>query len=174
MLAAVSVAGTPNITAPEGWRLLVTNSAGTKLRQSVFLRTVTSNEPSSYTWTLSAKTAASISLVAYRSPALAGAGEIVAGQANSSSATITAPSVATPASDALYVGFYGVAANATIVPPPGMIEQAEVQSPNGGKVAVEAADEILASAGTVGERRATAAAPGVNIGQVVVLVPSGP
>lgn len=74
--------------------------------------------------------------------------------------------------DTLLVGFFGLANNPSIQPPPGMVERTETRQ-NGGsnRLALEAADQVLQAAGSTGPRTAAASNSGVSIGQLVALRP---
>jgi hypothetical protein len=96
------------------------------------------------------------------------------GQANGSSTAITAPSVATTIGNMAVTGFFGIAINASVTPPSGMIEHAEaIVSSGGRRVSVENSDLLLPEVGSSGARIATASRSAVSIGQLVTLRPIG-
>ena len=95
------------------------------------------------------------------------------GKANSSSASITAPSLTTGGPNEMLVGLFGAKGPVTITPPAGMTERAERSlNISGEKVSDEAADSVLSASGSTGNRVATASAAAYNIGQLVALRPA--
>ncbi|MFA9432480.1 putative Ig domain-containing protein [Egicoccus sp. AB-alg2] len=177
LVAAVTVYGNANITAPSGWNLVRNDANGTNMRQAVFSRVAASNEAASYTWTLSTRTSATVVVVAYRGVDAAQPVDVAGGQANAASRSIATPSVTTTGGDRLLIAFFGFRNSTTIDQPEGMIEQAEVlQSSGNDKLALSIADEVRPSAGATGTR--TASVPSgptaVSVGQVVALRPATP
>jgi hypothetical protein len=174
LLATVVARGTPTLTAPPGWTLVRTDTNGTALRQATYWRTAVANEPSSYQWSFSARIGASATVSAYRgvhptSPVLVHDGQVTA-----SSTTITAPSVSVSVVDALAVAALGIATDASITEPAGMIERVEVVESRGNqRSALASADAVVGSAGASGPWMATATQAAANIGQQVVLRPAG-
>jgi hypothetical protein len=93
-----------------------------------------------------------------------------AGEVNASSTAVTAPSVTAQARDAV-VGLFGVARSASVAPPPGSTEVAEVTSPAGVTYPMtgEAAQVLATTAGSTGPLVATSSASGPSIGHSIVL-----
>lgn len=74
------------------------------------------------------------------------------------------------------VGLFGLSKGTTVVPPPDMVERAEVRTPVAGsnQVTAESADLTVAAAGPTGPRTASSSIAGPNIGQLIVLNPQNP
>lgn len=171
LLAGIVFSGGTPPMAPAGWTSVLDNTTlNGKLRQVVFLRVVSaSGEPDSYSFTFTPKRSFAVVISAYRGAA--GAATAAVGQANGSSTSITAPSAQAP-SEAMAVAFFGNRVIATITPPAGMDERAEISKVAGSpKLTIACADDLVA-AGATGPRVAIASAASVNIGQMVLLIPS--
>jgi hypothetical protein len=138
----------------------------------VFVKIAAAGDPSSYVWRFSGTTAAAAVLSAYggvnQTAPIVGA----AGRSNPASPSITAPSV-DGAAGQLLVGFFGIATNATIQPPPAMFERGEAIASGKTKVAVEVSDDLLDETAPTGARIAVASKGATNAGQVLVLAPAG-
>jgi hypothetical protein len=170
MLAVVAVRSGPTVTAPAGWNLVTTTVNGSNLRELSYTRVATAGEPASYRWGFSQNRAASGSILAYTGVSAAAPVEAFSGGIGSS-ATITAPSATTTSSGAMVVGAFSIANGATVTPPAGMTERGEVASST--KIRTEVADALQSNPGPTGARSATATSSGANVGQLLVLHPSG-
>ena len=71
----------------------------------------------------------------------------------------------------MLVGLYGMNGIRTLTQPAGMAERLEVANANGEKVTSEAADVVKATAGATGNKVATSASSGKNVGQLIALRP---
>ena len=172
LVAALSIAGNPSITAPAGWSLVQNHVSGSSLRQVVFVHVAGASENPSYAWAFSSSVTAAGIVDAYSGVDPAQPVDVAAGRVNTASTAIVAPSVTT-STGVLLIGFFGTLTNAVIAPPPGMLEQAETVTSGKNKVALESADQVLGASGPTGTRTATADKAAVNIGQSVVLRPLG-
>ena len=173
MVAAVDVLGSPTITPPPGWTMVRTDTNATAMRQAVYNKVATSNEPKSYSWDFSPRRSTAGIILVYQgaagvSPVESSSGEPSSGASNS----VTAPGVSPTATDSLVVGFFGMVGNPSITPPPGMFERAEIAQ-NGGpaRIVLEASDELRPPSGATGARTATGTQSQANIGQLVVIRP---
>ena len=117
LLASIDVAGTPTLTAPNGWQSVRSDAAGSSLTKATYWHLVGPNEPASYVWTFSAATSASGVIVAYSGVDSTAPIEIVDGQANASGTAVTAPSVSVTTNHSMLVGFFGIAVNTAFTPP---------------------------------------------------------
>ena len=172
MLASIDVRSNPNITVPAGWTQLLDHTIGTAMRQTTYYKLFSgASEPVSHTWSFSSSEAATGGIVAYSGVDNTNPIDVAGGQTNSSSSSITAPSVTTTVADTLLVGFYGMASNPSIQPPAGMIEQIERIGTGQVKITTEIADAIHPSAGATGERTAMTDKTAANIGHLVALRP---
>jgi len=169
LVASVDVTGTPVITAPAGWTLVRRDEAATTLSQTAYVHVVGSSEPSSYVWTFSAAQVASAVVLAYSGVDNAAPVGASSGQANASTTSITAPSVDVPSAGSRLVSLAGIRVNATVTPPAGMTERAEVAGGSGGTKNVSEASDAAVDVGSTGSRTSVASRAGVNIGQLVVL-----
>jgi hypothetical protein len=173
MIAAIGVRPTLNITAPAGWTLIRTDTSGTTMRQAIFRKVATSNEPSSYNFTFSSRAqSATGAILRYEGVVSATPIDAQGGQTNPTSSSIAAPGLTASMPNTLLVGFFGMANNPLVAPPSGMDERAETRQ-NGGssRLSLEVADQVLPLAGNTGSRTATGDRSGVSIGQLVVLRP---
>ena len=171
LVAAVSLGGHPAVTAPSGWTLVLDHENGHGYSQIVYVRVASGSEPASFRWRFSRSTTAAGSITVYAGVNAAQPIDVAGGRTNSSSQSITAPSVTTTIPEALLVGFFGIDSNAAIWPPSGMVEQAEVRATGHDKVTLESADEFILTAGATGKRVATSNKRADNIGQVIALRP---
>ena len=169
LVAAVSVRGTPTITAPAGWTLVRTDANGTTMRQSVYVRALTGTDGSS-TWTLSQAKDTVIQVVAYRgvdtaSPVVGSAGAI------STTATVTSP--AAPAvAGARVVTFAGIARTTTLAPAAPLTERTEITTAGTATYKVTANSADTTSTGTTaGPFSTTANGSAGGVGQTVTLRP---
>ena len=171
LVGTVDVKAAPAVTAPAGWSLVSSTPNGSNFRQLVYSRVAIAGEPASHRWTFNESRAASGAILAYAGVDSARPVETWSA-GTGSTASITAPSVTTALAGATVVGAFGIDANATIAPPAGMTERGEIVSAT--RIRTEMADGVLSAAGPSGARTATAAAAAANVGQLIVLRPSGP
>lgn len=175
MLAGISVRGDTTITAPSGWALVRLEATSEfVLRQAVYVK-VAASEPSSFTWTFNGNQAASGGIAAYSGVSTSNPIDVHSGRVLNYPryATITANSVTTTVNNAMLVGFFGMANNVTIAPPPGMTERWDVASNAGAYfVTQEGTDAIQAAAGASGTKTATASVAGWSIAQLIALRPA--
>jgi hypothetical protein len=99
--------------------------------------------------------------------------DISGGGSSSNSSSDVAPSVTTTVAGDLVIGVFGEAANASVTPPTGMLEQIEQLAGTGNtRVVTELSDQQLGAAGATGTRTATLSRSGANVGQLIALRPS--
>jgi hypothetical protein len=171
LLTGIAVRTGATISAA-GWTVIQEKtSPSSVMRQVVFSRVVSSSDPSSYVFTFSSQVGFAGLIVAYR-----GVGTIEAsgGQGNQSSSSITAPPVTAASAESVEVGFFGIGRSASISPPPGMSELAEVtraSGPSNTRVTLEGADEVV-TAGSIASRVAAASGAAENVGEAIVLNPT--
>ncbi|HZD16612.1 MAG TPA: hypothetical protein VE669_00575 [Actinomycetota bacterium] len=175
LVASVLVQGTASVTAPQGWTQIRDTAGGSDLRQVLYSRVAGGSEAASYAFSLSFKSSAAGTIVAYGGVDPINPVEASSGQANGSSTSITAPGVSTSVQGALLVGAFGIVSGSptTITSPTGMLEQVQVtQSAGKPKLVLESADAILAQTGNTGPRTATVTKPAPSIGQLLLLRPA--
>lgn len=175
LLATVDVRGQPVVTAPAGWNLVRTDTAGTTMRKATFWRLATASEPASYTWGFNKPRSAVGSILAYSGVSPTSPIQASSGQVNAASRSIAAPSLTTTTPSAMVVGLFGLARRATVTPATSMTERSEVASPTtvSAPATDETADRLQAEPGATGPQVATASTGGVNIGQLIALTPNG-
>jgi hypothetical protein len=172
LVAAIDVVGRARVEAPAGWTEVMVDRER-PLRQLVFVHVVGSDEPRAWRWQLSRPRSAAGAIVAYEGVDTAEPVANSGGRARDASVTIVAPSLTASTPSALLVGMFGVSARARIAPPAGMLEQEEVRVADGRwRIATEISDQVLEEVGSTGRRKATASRAGVNIGQVLILLPA--
>jgi MSHA biogenesis protein MshQ len=166
-----------NMTPPAGWTAVPSAdyAQATNARIHAWYRFAGSDEPASYTFTLTGgsgqDTAGGILAIAGASAA----GPIAAslGQANGTNSTsVTAPSVAPSVANALLV--FGGSANGavTFTPPAGMTEQLDRGTTGTYKVATAVATQPLAAAGATGTRVATISSAVKSAAIAIAIAPS--
>jgi hypothetical protein len=170
LLASVDYRGKSEVTAPAGWALVRSDTNGTAMRKSTWVHVAAGSDPTGWTWTFGAKPAAVGEILAYAGVSTSDPVRSSAGEVNASSTAVTAPSVTAQAGDAV-VGLFGVARSASVAPPPGSTEVAEVTSPAGVTYPMtgEAAQVLATTAGSTGPLVATSSASGPGIGHSIVL-----
>ena len=173
LLAAVQVRGAPTITPPAGWQLVRMTPTGTSMRLATYWHAAGGTEPAAYTWTFSSAQSATGSVLAYTGVSPTAPIDTSAGQANASSTSVTAPSIATTAADAQVVGLFANTTLTSFTPPAGMTERSDIASPSTVtyKVTGASADTVLATPGATGTKTATALNAGPSVGQLIALRP---
>ncbi len=171
LVAGIDVRGRSRVRAPLGWEL-VRSDRKLALRQLVYFHVVEAGDASVWRWRLSRSVSASAVIAAYSGVDPTNPVEGAAGRARRRSTSIVAPSLSTSASPALLIGTFGIGTRASVEPPDGMLEQADVRATRGSGPVTELSDDVLTSVGPTGRRLATASKPGVCIGQVLVLRPA--
>ncbi len=171
LVASITLGGSRTLTPPAGWTLVRSDVEGRNLRLAIFAKAATAAEPAAHVWTLSAAVPSVGIIAAYGGPSLPVA--VSGAQINLGTTAITAPGLSNPSPMSLAVGVFGIATNAMIAPPSGMIEQAEQSAATGSaRIAAEIADDVLETAGETGPRSATATKAARSIGQMLILVPA--
>jgi hypothetical protein len=153
-----------SITPPTGWTLVQDRQVdGTTLGQAIYYYPVPASAPTSFTWTLtgSVNSAGVINLLGN-----VGAVNVVGTQLNASSTNIVAPSVNVTSPNALLLFLATIAANTSITPPTGMIENLNSDQGHSG-VTTEIAFSTPTPTGATGTRTGVAGAAGRNFGTLL-------
>ena len=174
LVAAVDIGlGTTTVTAPSGWTLVRSTTSGSSLTQATYVHVAGTSEPSSYQWRFSSLRMASGVMAAYVGVNTTTPVDVSGGGSSSNSSSDVAPSVTTTVAGDLLIGVFGEAANASVTPPTGMLEQVEQLAGTGNtRVVTELSDQQLGAAGATGTRTATLSKSGANVGQLIALRPS--
>jgi len=169
MVAGVTTRpSTTTITTPSGWTLIQSFAIG-NVRQSTYYRVATAADVSvnNYTWMLSVSAQATGVISTYANVDPSAPILTSDGQANSSSVTMTAPSLTTTEGEFHSVAFFGSASNAmvtTYTPTYTYINQ--YPSTNTRTFAI---DRGWTSPGATGALTATLATAAENVGQQILL-----
>jgi hypothetical protein len=169
MIAVLDVKAAPTVTTPQGWTLVSTTPNGSNFKQVVYSRVVTASEPVSTTWTINENRAISGGIVAYSGVNTSAPVETFSA-GTGSTGSIIAPSVTSAFGRALIIGAFGINADSTISPPPGMTERGEIVS--AARIRTEISDVALTTAGATGTKTAAASTAAANIGQLIALRPA--
>jgi hypothetical protein len=176
LVAAVAFRVEGAIAAPAGWTAAVQTTclaSGVAVSQAVFVRAAGPSEPGSYAFSVGSASGGAGAIVAYSGVDGTHPVDAAGGQISRNTAAIIAPSVTTTVPGALLVGAFAGSGRAATPPPAGMTLRADVATGTAAPAErLVAADQLLASAGATGERRAKAAASNTcNVGQAVALRP---
>jgi hypothetical protein len=173
LLAAIDVRGAPAITAPAGSVLVRQDQNGNTIKQAVYRKTAAVSEPASYTWTFSSAQGASGGVSAYGGVDPSAPVAAHAGQVNTSSTQIAAPSITTTGPGQLVVGVFGTARATKVSPPAGYAERLESSSTGGTyRATTELADGLQSSPGASGRLVAVASGSAASVGQTLALKPA--
>jgi hypothetical protein len=174
LIAQVTVRDNPTITAPAGWTLVRSDTKSPGLKQAIYWR-VAGAELGPYTWTFSSTQFASGGIIAYTG--VDPSNPINASSGNTgNSTTLTALAVTTTVSDAMVVGFFGIARSTTLTPEASMTFRYTVDSGGMGGATAHtmsmAADFTQATPGSTGNKTATAGQAADWVAQLVALRPA--
>lgn len=172
---AVRGGGASVITAPAGWTLVRRDNFSTSIAQAVYSRLVSAPaaEPASYIWNFNNANDAAGGIAAYAGTSAAAPVDGSNGQGNSTSASITAPSLTVPAGnnqDRL-LGLFAIANSSSVMLPAAATARWSFHAAGGG-IGVSAADAQLTSSGPTGNLVATAASAANNAGALIALSPA--
>lgn len=174
LVATIIGSGSGTITPPAGWTLASSKSSPLKLRESVFTHVVSGGDATTSTFSLGANARSAVGvMVAYGGVDTADPVDVAAGQVNASSSNIVAPSLSPTVAQEVLVGSFGIANDATIKPPKGMIPAGYKALTNWQrKVAALVTDQVMLTTNVTGTRTAKASAAAVNAGIVLLLNPA--
>jgi len=177
LVASVATNADASILASDpGWTLLRNDLISGGLRQAVYVRAVTSTDPTMYQWTIP-EGARRITggITAYRGVNTVQPVDVYDATMNGSGTAVSAPSITTTVANAMLVQVVGVNAEGTLTPPGGMAEAWEASSPNSSStrdVLGSSSYAVQAVAGPTGAKVATASLPGASIGVLLALRPA--
>jgi hypothetical protein len=173
LVAAVSVRGGPTVTGPAGWTKVRADQNATTMGETLWVHTLGSGDPTSWTWSFSSSQAAAGVIGAYSGVSSSSPVVTTAGQVNAASKVIAAPAPATFSASTTVVAAFGIAQYVTIGPDTPFTERGESSTPSTTyKVSVSLADAPMAANTAMQPPTADASTSAANVGQVVVLRPS--
>jgi chitodextrinase len=173
LVAAIAVRGGPTVTGPAGWTKVRADQNATTMGQTLWVHTLASGDPSSWTWSFSSLQAAAGVIGAYSGVDATDPVMSDGGQVNDRSSVIGAPAPTTSSSPAVAVAAFGIAQYATISPAAPLTERGEAGTPSTQyKVTLSFADEPMTAGSTMPPLSAQASQIAASIGQVLVLRPS--
>jgi hypothetical protein len=174
LLAQVTVRDNPTITPPAGWTFVHADTKNPNLKQAIYWR-VAGPELGPYTWTFSSTQFASGGIIAYTGVDASNPIDDSSGNTGNST-TLTALAVTTSVSDAMVVGFFGIARSTTLTPGAGLTFRYTVDSGGMGGATAHtmsmAADFTQATPGSTGNKTATAGQAADWVAQLVALRPA--
>jgi PGF-pre-PGF domain-containing protein len=174
LLAQIIVGGGTGtvINAPLGWDLLRRDNEDIHIAQAIYYRTASAADALDmplHEWVFSSNKPAAGAILAVQGVDPSDVVDAHAGQANGRGGSVVAPGVTTSTSNTLLIGFFATDRSTTFTPPTTMAEQFETGGGVGIAVTGSAANETVAAAGATGDRTATTAADGFNVGALLAL-----
>jgi hypothetical protein len=172
LLATLDVKGAPTITAPDGWSLVgQVELVGSTTSHATYWHAVTASDVTPYVWSFSTKSASVGVVLAYAGVNTSAPIAATAATVTSTTATsLTAPSLSASTGQVL-VAFFGTTVSASVTPPTGMTERAEVSS-GAGKIDLEGSDRSISSSGGTGALSATLSKASSGVGRSLLLTPA--
>jgi hypothetical protein len=173
LIAEIAVRGGSGIviSPPSGWSLVRRDNASS-VAQAIYGHIVPASpaEPASYTWTFNNANDAAGGILAYIGASTVTPYNASSGQGNTSSTSITAPSVTVPSGHAsdLLVGLFSIANSGTVTVPTGTTQRWSFHATGGG-IGIAASDLQLTSTGPTSSETAVAGTAGINVGELLAL-----
>ncbi|MCA1845933.1 MAG: metallophosphoesterase, partial [Actinobacteria bacterium] len=164
----------PAVAGPDGWTVVRNDVFPGALRQTLYTRVAETDEPPSYTWTLSGRAQVVGGLTSYAGVDPTHPVDADAANTTAAGATATAPSITTSAASTRLIQFVAVNAEGTLVAPDGLVQRWLAAAPVGATFDALAAafDATEPSAGPANPSAATATEPGDRITVLLALRPS--
>ena len=157
LVAGITVRGNQTITPPAGWTSVRSDVSGSTIKQEVFRKVAGGSEPASYAWTFSDPVDGAVgAIAAYSGVNTTTPIDVSGGQANASSASVTAPSVTTTVANTKLVGFFGSADDATFTAAASLTERTDLLVDTTVDVSAQRGRSAQAAAGASGTKVATA------------------
>jgi len=113
LLAAISVRGSPAITAPPGWTLVRSDVSGFTIKQALYSKVAHAADPPSSSWSFDSARSAAGGILAYAGVDPADPIDAHGGVAHPASTLFATPSITTASATTLLVGVLGASAGAT-------------------------------------------------------------
>ena len=180
MIAIVGVRGGTSVTGvtSSGWTQINTQTSTTVLRSVAFYKVVASGDPSSYTFSFAPATAqkATAVIASYKGVDVANPVGVNAVQANTSSATMTAPSVTTLVPNVMLVAGYSNVGVSTFTVGSGMNMRGYISGTGSGNTSTKSTtglqDVLQPSVGASGTKVMTSSTAAISIGHLISLRPA--
>lgn len=167
------------VTVPSGWNLIRRTNSTNSHGLATYYKVAGSSEPSNYAFSILGGDRWSIGISSFRNVSTSTPIDAENGQANSSSATVTAPAVTTTVGETMLVGSFttkeGAVGGSTLSAySNSMAEAYDINTQDGGgnEAGLGSAYASFSSSGSTGTRTATAVSDGINIGHLVALRPA--
>ena len=175
-VVAYRLDGVSAISPPAGWSDVVRTACSSttgSLTQATFVKVASPGEPADYTFGLATATGAVGVILAYSGVDLVRPIDATAGRITRNSKGIIAPSVTTTVPGTRIVGAFAHSGSSAISPPTGMaVRGGATTGASAPSATMTATDQLLASAGPTGDRKAGAdQANACSVGQLVALRP---
>ena len=179
LILVVTVRDTSSMTSTSGWTNTPTSGSGvitaSGIIQTHHYKFTTASEPASYTFTLASSAKASGVIAAYSGVDTTSPFNVGAGSSNTSSTTMTAPSITTTIANTMLVATYGSATGTTFTQGSGMTLRGQNASTSNGAASrtTTGLQDVLQSAiGSTGAKTMTAGNAATNAGYLLALNPS--
>jgi hypothetical protein len=156
------------VSAPAGWTLVRQDGFHSTIKTSIFVRTATGSDPTSYAFTTNRAAATNGILLGVRGVDPANPIASSSALAVGSSTKIVGPSVSAAQNGELLVGIFGVSMSTTVTAPSGMTQWTDISQPSTAGLTLALAVQTV-KAGQTGDRIAIAGAAGDNIGELLLL-----
>jgi hypothetical protein len=174
MLAQITFTNTRStvtVTPPSGWTIIGSLfSSGSVYYQVMYYKVATASEPTSYTWTLSRSSTYSAGIAAFSGTSKTAPIDSSASQTDSSSTTLSAPSVNINNNNDMLVSFwgYGRQINASSYSS-GLTDLMDASTTN---IGISSADEIITNTGASGTTSSTVTTATTARASTIALKPS--
>ena len=167
------------VTVPSGWNLIRRTNSTNSHGLATYYKVAGSSEPSNYAFSISGGDRWSVGISSFRNVSTSTPIDAENGQANGSSATVTASAVTTTVGGTMLVGSFttkegAVSGNTFNAYSNSLTEAYDVNTQDGGgnEAGLGSAYAIFSGSGSTGIRTATAISAGINVGHLVALRPA--
>ena len=177
MIAVISVRGGSGVTVtvPAGWAFINEQNTSTPMKNVMYYKIATSTDAGPYDFTFSVANKASGVIASYSGVDTAQPIDVNNSQTNTSSTTLTAPSLTTTVANSMLVAGYGTATSTTMAGGSGMnIRGYDASTGNGGtsRTTTGLQDVLQPAIGASGAKTMTAGSGAINAGNIIALRPA--
>ncbi len=172
-IAIVAAAGGTNLASitSSGWTSRGRTNSGTTLAVEVFERRARRDDPASWTFTLSSSVAAVGIIAAFGDVEIETPVDVIQGQSNGASASITAPAASTTVNNTIVLRAFAAALASALSTADATERIDAIVADNASTLALMLATEDQATAGGSGTAAATQGSVGTSVGYTVALAP---